>query len=896
MTSLLKKIEESSFDRRRFVQVAATAGVVAGLGLTGCDNKVTETTKDSPTLVDLEGGEWIPFNCLTWGNCGFRCYNQAYVVDGVMIRQATEQRPDSEDNPQHRGCPKGRSVRRILTSPERLKYPMKRKNWQPGGGSNTKGEMRGVDEWERISWDEAIDYVANELVRIRDTYGNRSFLALGSLDFMMNSGLLGSPTLNMLGGCLTTWGQASQGGFPVVSNNMRGVWSSGCSDSQDRMSLRHSKLIVLWGINPAWSASGGDMYHFLNAKRKSGAKVIIVDPFFHPSAQALADEWVPCRPGTDGALLEALAHEMISNNLQDQEYLDTHCVGFDAEHMPEDAKSDENFKDYILGAYDGQPKTAEWASKICGTPVEQIKSFARQIATTKPTAFKSSSAPARTFYGNRYAQLFFAVGWMTGNEGVLGGEVSAGSSFANSHFGTIGGTSLVAFGASGYKRAANPICTEPRGLQGWVADSISGGYDPAKEYGIPFGDLWKSIVVGQYHLPGPNGVTRELDIKCILRDNCWSPATQIIGGDYFERAMRKVEFVVINDIYLTNDAQYADIVLPVQTPLELDYSISFMCTPSDFVFVGRRIIEPYYEAKADCEIYYMIADKLKIGEDVAPRLSTKQATFNQIMAGTIRKPDGSGERETLVSVTEEDLKFYGIEGAPQEGKIPIKELIDNVIYQVERKDGDNYMNVFNKAFREDPEANPLKTPSGKNEIYCQRLKDYYDLAMLHDIDALPKYKPAVDGYEQSLTETEYVFQMVTPHHIRQAGSTFANVKQLNEVFPNDLIMNSGDAQKKGFKRGDWVLASNSDGAKIARRLNTSPCVVPGVVILAPSNWREVDQETGVDIGGNANTVTKPTLTGDGYQAFNSVLLKIEKYTGKELLPDYKRAPIVPLSE
>ena len=125
-------------------------------------------------------------------------------------------------------------------------------------------------------------------------------------------------------------------------------------------------------------------------RKAGGAKVIFVDPYFHQSAQAIGDEWIPCRPGTDGALLEALAYEMIVNDWQDQEFLDTYCLGFDADHMPPDAKTEENFKDYILGAYDGIPKTPERASAICGTPVETIKSFAREISTTKPMAWKSS--------------------------------------------------------------------------------------------------------------------------------------------------------------------------------------------------------------------------------------------------------------------------------------------------------------------------------------------------------------------------------------------------------------------------------------------------------------------------------------------------------------------------
>jgi anaerobic dimethyl sulfoxide reductase subunit A len=893
MAGLLEQIETSSIDRRKFVGLAATAGVVASLGLTGCDNKVKEVD-EGPLPADLEGGKWIPFSCVTIG-CGHRCYNRAYVVDGIIVRQGTDDtHPDSEDFPQYRGCLKGRSLRKLVTGAERLKYPMKRKNWQPGGGDKVNGHLRGVDEWERISWDDALTYIADELIRIRDAYGNRAFLGAGHHEIRLTPGsLIGSPVLNALGGCLTTWGEESQGGLPLVSRYMRGHWSTGAADCQDRMALRHAKLIVFWGFNPAWSAGGGDYYHFLNAKRSSGAKVIIVDPFFNPSAQALADQWIPCRPGTDGALLEAIAHEIITNDWQDQDFLDRCCLGFDADHMPEDAATNENFKDYILGAYDNQPKTAEWASSICGTSVEAIRDLAQQMATVKPMALKTGGGPARTYYGNRFGQLFFTVGWMTGNVGVLGAEVTGGAGGATSHLGSPGGAAYVSFGKSGYAYPTNPICTEPR-----TGGQIPGGnYSPEQEYGLPFSEVYKAIVENEYHLPGPENRVRELDIKCIYRDTLHLPSNQCAGGNWMERAFRKVEFVMTQDMYLANDALYSDIVLPVQTKLESEISVLDMGAPAEFAMVGSRVIEPYFEAKLEPDIYFMLADKLGLGEDVFPRMDVKQGEFKKILGATVVMSDGI-EREPLVTATEADFKDLGIEGAePQQGRIPIKELVERGAYQVERQDGDNLMNIFNKAFVEDPEANPLTTTSGKYEIYCQTLKNYYDRACFNDIDALPKYKPAGNGAEERDVSSEFAFQLVTPHHIRQAHSMFSNVKQVNEVFPNDLLMSKYDADNLGLSKGDWVLATSQEDGKLVRRLNTLPNVMPGVVLLGEGNWRDIDQDSGFDIGGNANTVTPGgVLLGNGYQAYNSVLLKIEKYTGKELQPDYKRSPLVPLAE
>ena len=98
--------------------------------------------------------------------------------------------------------------------------------------------------------------------------------------------------------------------------------------------------------------------------------------------QALADQLIAVRPGTDTALLLAIAYYLIEHDLFDQEFLDTYCVGFDADHMPEGVNARDNFKDYVLGTFDGCPKTPTWASSICGVPVSIIEALAYEMGTT----------------------------------------------------------------------------------------------------------------------------------------------------------------------------------------------------------------------------------------------------------------------------------------------------------------------------------------------------------------------------------------------------------------------------------------------------------------------------------------------------------------------------------
>lgn len=118
------------------------------------------------------------------------------------------------------------------------------------------------------------------------------------------------------------------------------------------------------------------------------------------------------------------------------------------------------FKDYVLGTYDGIPKDPKWASQICGTPVSVIEELAMDMATTKPMSMKSSFAPARTYEGARFAQAYYTVGWMTGNVGISGAEVSVGTSAGNLVF---GGPPLVYPGDRGLHMPENPVCEQPRG-------------------------------------------------------------------------------------------------------------------------------------------------------------------------------------------------------------------------------------------------------------------------------------------------------------------------------------------------------------------------------------------------------------------------------------------------
>ncbi len=876
---LNKTLTETVLSRRSFVKWSAALGGAAALA--GGMNYGLRVAKSAN--VEQEG-KWVPVAC--WHNCGGRCLNSVLIQDGVIIRQKTDDtHPDSPDFPQQRGCSRGRSQRHQVFGIDRIRYPMKRKNWEPGGG---KKELRGKDEWVRISWDEALDLVASEIKRVKETYGNKSLF----LPTFMTSSLISA-----YGGATAAYGVSSDGAWPLVKSMMSG----GLSAANDRMDLRNSKLIVLWGSDPAWSSSGSPTYNYLQAK-KAGAKFIFVDPFYNASIQVLADEWIPVRPSTDTALLLGMAHYMITNDLQDQTFLDTYTLGFDSDHMPEGADTKESFKDYVLGTYDGQPKTPEWASEICGTPVELIRNFAREISTIKPMVFQSGPAPARSSLGQQFCQAFLTVGWMTGNVGVSGASVNQNYHSAASY----GGAALVNPGyVTGLPFIPNPLFASagPWGGYGFANPEQPGNYV------MPFEEMWDAILNNEYtamdglkNEVNANGkIPADIRLMYFIRNPTHgsNALNQSAGIPKGIQAFRKVDFIVTSDIVLSTVSKYADVVLPGTTPWEEDLG-AFQTGNPEMLLWGNQVSAPLYEARDNQWIERELAKRLDINPDDLYPISIKQQIFNQVAGATVIKEDGS-EYEPLVTITAEDLKTYGVEGNPQKGRITFEELKTKGVYQVERYPGDPYGFIPGKAFRDDPVANPVQTASGKLEIHSQALSDKIAAYNLSTISPIPQYHKPVEGYEDTFADWEknvkgdYPLQLVTKHTLRRSHSVFDNISQLRRAVPQEVVMNTLDAEARGIKSNDTVLVSSRWG-KVIRHVGVNDRVMPGVILLGEGAWVEMDEAQGIDLAGATNTLNGTHPTGQGEEPWNSCNVQVVKWTGELLEDDYKWDHRVPIKE
>lgn len=861
----------TSLSRRSFVKwSAAAATVAAAAGLVGCQPQANKAASDNDNVVvDVSEmtGEWK--NAACWFDCGGNCINQVYVEDGVVKYQRTDTAgDDTYDAPQQRGCFRGRSMRKLVFGADRLKYPMKRKHWEPGGGDKS---LRGCDEWVRISWEEAIDLATTEIKRIVDEYGNKAILS------SERSGP--GPFFNAIGGSTTFWSTWSSGGCYWTSQKMvGGGWPRHALTLSDRYEYLKSKLIILWGHNPVWSSQGNPILNFLEAKRR-GAKIIVIDPIYHDTAKVLADQFIGIRPCTDAAMLLGLAYHMIEKGIYDQEFLDTYCLGFDADHMPDGADPKGNFKDYVLGTYDGTPKTPAWASEICGVDEETIKNLAEEMCSVKPMAMTCSRAPARTSRGDQFCQAFLTVGWMTGNVGTEGAMVGH---VVTSNVGSgAGGPFIMASGASGAANFKNPISP-------YVYYTID-PFDDGDWSCINHSEIWDAVLNGEYHA-GVRGV-QPIDIHLINHIGRGSTLNQSPATKKGIEAHRKVDFVVASGYHLHTNAKYADIVFPVCTKWEEDkpyYAYFYRTNRETCILWEGNICEPLFESKTDSELDELLAEKFGIPKETMTPVSLAQQGWNGIQGATMTLEDGT-TGAPLFTIEEDDIP-EGCEGAPQQGQFSFKDFKRDGYVRVKRSEGDGYGYTALKDYIDDPVANPRPTSSGKLEIYCQDIADFVKAVGYTEKPPIAEYQIPEEGYEESFAnwETkekgEYPFQMISLHCLRTVHSSFDNVPNIKEAAPNDLQINARDAAELGIAHGDTVLVTSKHG-QCLRNADVTERIMPGVVKLDEATWVDVDESTGIDKAGCANYLVGDIKTGTGIQGWNSCLVKVEKYTGEPLAPD-----------
>ncbi|UCC59479.1 MAG: molybdopterin-dependent oxidoreductase [Dehalococcoidia bacterium] len=708
-------------------------------------------------------------------NCGGACLLKAYIKDGVITRMET----DDGNEPQLRNCLRCRAYRQRIYAPDRLLYPMKR-----------IGE-RGEGKFKRITWDEALETVASEYKRVSETYGPSAVI------YLTNGGDMGQVhntrtivrLFSLAGGCTLMWGIASNEGWMFACQATYG-YPAGV----DHRDVINSNLAIIWGMNPVVIIDGcGTSYHLALAK-EAGTKFIVVDPRFSDTAALLADQWIPIKPGTDAAALIAMAYVMITEDLYDKKFLDTYTFGFD------------RYKQYVLGDEDGVPKTPEWAERITGIPARTIADLAREYATTKPAALLPSKSPGRTAYGEQYHRAAFTLSAMTGNIGIHGGSP----------------------GCEITQRGDTP---RPMGLAMRTGGNPVDAGSPRRKDALPTAISKGPGLIARLHntevmdaiLEGKAGGYYS-DYKMIYTANV-NYLNQYPNVNKAVKALKSLEFIAIQEQFMTSTAKFADILLPVCTFFERNDAV---WGAGPHLAYQRKVIEPLGESRSHLDICDALAEKMGITDY---NDKTEEEWLEQIMAPAVEDY--------------ERFKETGVEKYVGEPSVPFKNEIA------------------------DPANFPFPTPSGKIEIYSQQIGEIETPLM----PAIPKYIETWESVNDPLVE-KYPIQMISTHFKRRAHSQFDNIPWLRELELQAAKINPRDAEPRGIKSGDPVRVFNDRG-EIIIPAEVTQRIIPGVIDVPQGAWYDPD-ERGVDRGGCANVLTRDTRSPGGAMPSNTCLVQVEK--------------------
>jgi biotin/methionine sulfoxide reductase len=464
------------------------------------------------------------------------------------------------------------AIHAMVHSPLRIARPAIREGFREGR------PRTGSDRFHEVSWDEALALAAAELTRVRQTHGAESILG-GSYGWSSAGRLHHARTLTrrflfLGGGCVDQLGNYSFGAAQFFLPHVIGTFEPVRGHVTDWSSIvHHTQLFVAFGglaVKNGQVTSGGAGAHvmelWLRRAREAGIQFVVVSPNRGDVPDFLDAQWVPIRPNTDTAMMLAMAHTLLAEQLHDSEFLARYCTGFDS------------FSRYLMGPEDGVPKTAEWAQAISGVPADTIRGLARRAAAMR-SMITCSWSLQRAHHGEQPYWAAIALAAMLGGIGLPGGGFAFGHGSSN---------------GVGAPRADLP------------APDIAPPLNPARR-AVPVARLTDMLFApnGEYEFNGHRAVYP--DIRLIY----WA------GGNPFhhhqdlnrlQRAWQKPETIIVHECCWTPTARRADIVLPATTPLERnDVGGS---SRDSFLFAMHQAIGAVGEARNDFDIFRALAGRL----------------------------------------------------------------------------------------------------------------------------------------------------------------------------------------------------------------------------------------------------------------------------------------------
>ena len=737
----------------------------------------------------------------------------ARVKDGRLI----DMQPFAEDTDPNEI---GRGIVDVIDNPARIAGPMVRKSWLEGGPGH-RPELRGVDPFVAVSWEEANKLVAGEIDRVRKNFGNQAIFG-GSYGWASAGRFHHAQSqlhrfLNCAGGYTKSKFTYSFAAAEAMVPHILGSFREYLDTSTSWDLIRdHTELFVCFGGIPLKNgqiSQGGTGRHYQREKLIAAAAENIdfvnISPIRADLLESVGGEWLALRPNTDTALLLGVAHTLHTEGLSDPAFLNRYTEGFD-EFLP-----------YLLGQSDGIPKSAAWAADICELNEDDILSLARRMAH-KRTMISVSWSLTRQDHGEQAFWAAITVAAMLGQIGLPGGGFGFGYSAMN----YIGGDFAIL-----------PYSALPQGK------------NPVRDF-IPVARITDLLTrVGE---------TVEFDGQTLtypeIKMMYWA------GGNPFHHhqdlgrlmeAWQKPDTVIVHEWCWNSLAKRGDIVLPCTTPLERQ---DIAMTPRDpYIVSMSKLTEPYAQSRNDYDIFAGIASELGI--------------FQAFTGG---RSDAQWLRD-IYEETRENVAHLGHDLPDYE------KLLETGWHKL---DDPSEPKIMLKDFRNDPVKNALSTPSGKIEIFSKTVSDFgYDDCPGHTVWREP-YE-WLGGSDQSHPFHLISNQPPAKLHSQIDHGSVSRASKVNGR--EALRIHPLDAQICGVKDGDLVRVYNDRGACLGTVV-TDTSLRRNVVQMSTGSWFDpLDPSDPYSLckHGNPNVLTRDKGTsklGQGPSA-HTCLVSVEPFSG-----------------
>ncbi|MBN1189503.1 MAG: molybdopterin-dependent oxidoreductase [Dehalococcoidales bacterium] len=747
------------------------------------------------------------------------------------------------------------AYKKRVYSPNRVLYPLKRIDWDPDGERNPQN--RGNSKYVRISWDEALDYIAKEMRRVIKEYGPYSIFAQmdghGEFKVVHCSHGCGVRLLDLLGGyTLQTRNPDSWEGWYWGAKHVWGMEPVGqmAPDANVMYDIaQNTRLLLFWGCDPEttpWGLDGQMSSRLCYWWSDLGIKQVYICPDLNYGAAVHADKWIPVLPGTDAALRLAVAYVWMTEGTYDKQYIATHAYGFD------------KFEDYVLGKEDGVPKTPTWAADKTGVPEWTIKALARNWASNPTTLPHGNGGPGiRVPYATENGRLEPMLLGMQGL-GKPGRHQIKMIEWNMHHQNPMPDSITPIFPSKASRGYMVPVVWDIRNMETghWgrgmtpeniypkqfipkdlVPDALLN--PPISWYGttLCLAETDDQFVKYTYPAPGcPEVHMIWTDTPCWL--TCWNDTNSYV------KALRsqKIEFILAQHPWLENDCLFADIILPINTKFEED-DINIDSGNGQFrVMVHeKKCIEPIGESVSDYDAVCLIAERLGLLEELTEGKSVQ------------------------------DYIKLGFETSGAQKFMTYDEFVEKGYFVIPTDPNWKDRKVGLQEFNEDPKNHPLTTPTGLLEYESTGLAKHFPDD--EERPPVPHWIEKGESHDEAISSErakKYPLLVMSNHPRWRCHAQCDDISWTRETPTGKVVgpdgykyepiwINPKDAEARGINSGEVVQIFNERGIVLVGAYVTER-VMPGVVYIDHGARYDPIVPGEIDRGGAINTITPHNIT------------------------------------